>query len=77
MNKISIHRHTPYFSISLALNQGPHEYKFIVDGVWRHDPNSHTVLNSFGILNNYVEVKMDSVRFCPKKAIYASILENY
>lgn len=37
MNRISTHTDTTYFSISLALNQGPHEYKYIVDGMWRHD----------------------------------------
>lgn len=37
MNKITTHGYSAYFSISLALNQGPHEYKYIVDGIWRHD----------------------------------------
>jgi len=41
----------------LILPPGRHEYKFVVDGQWRHDPDAHeNVLNQFGTLNSIVEV---------------------
>ena len=42
----------------LVLPPGRHEYKFVVDGQWRHDRDAReNVLNEFGTLNSVVEVR--------------------
>jgi len=42
----------------LLLRPGRYEYKFIVDGVWMHNPDAgQNVLNAFGSLNSVVEVR--------------------
>ena len=41
----------------MKLSSGTHEYKFIIDGVWRHDSDhGNPVLNSLGSLNSVVVV---------------------
>lgn len=41
----------------IMLPAGRHEYKFIVDGKWLHDPDAReNVRNAFGSLNSVVEV---------------------
>ena len=42
----------------LLLPPGRYEYKFIVDGVWMHNPDAgENVRNAFGSLNSVVEVR--------------------
>jgi 1,4-alpha-glucan branching enzyme len=42
----------------LTLSPGRYEYKFFVDGSWRHDPDApENVRNIFGSLNSVVEVR--------------------
>lgn len=42
----------------LTLAPGRYEYKFIVDGKWRHDPRAReNVPNHFGSLNSVMEVR--------------------
>ena len=42
----------------LILPPGRHEYKFVVDGKWLHDPDAHeNVRNIYGSLNSVVEVR--------------------
>ena len=42
----------------LLLPPGRYEYKFIVDGVWTHNPDAGTnVPNAFGSLNSVLEVR--------------------
>jgi len=42
----------------LALEQGSHEYRFIVDGAWLPDPhNTNTAPNEFGGANSLCEVR--------------------
>ena len=42
----------------LTLPPGRYEYKFFVDGNWRHDPDaSENVPNQFGTLNSVLEVR--------------------
>ena len=44
----------------LALPPGRYEYKFVVDGLWLHDPNCpRNVPNAFGSLNSIVKVPAD------------------
>ena len=45
------------YSATLLLPPGRHEYKFVVDGVWRMDPNcADWVPNALGSLNSVVSV---------------------
>jgi len=42
----------------LLLPPGRYEYKFIVDGVWTHNPDAgKNVANTFGSLNSVMEVR--------------------
>jgi len=42
----------------LLLPPGRHEYKFVVDGKWLHDPDAgENVPNVYGSLNSVVEVR--------------------
>jgi 1,4-alpha-glucan branching enzyme len=42
----------------LTLPPGRHEYKFVVDGKWLHDPDAReNTPNIFGSLNSVVEVQ--------------------
>ncbi len=50
-NRAGLWRH------SIRLNPGEYEYKFIVDGEWRHDPmNTIRRANEFGTENSVVAV---------------------
>ena len=41
----------------VTLAPGRYEYKFLVDGKWQNDPlNDQVVTNSFGTLNNFLDV---------------------
>ena len=44
-------------STIVELPEGPHQYKFFVDGGWVHDPNEATVSDNFGGMNNIMIVK--------------------
>jgi 5'-AMP-activated protein kinase, regulatory beta subunit len=39
------------------LPEGEHQYKFVIDGKWEHDPNQATVDDHFNGKNNIVIVK--------------------
>lgn len=42
---------------TIALNPGVYKYQFIIDGVWKEDPNnSRKERNSFGDINSLIEV---------------------
>uniref|UniRef100_A0A1B6C9V7 5'-AMP-activated protein kinase subunit beta-1 n=1 Tax=Clastoptera arizonana TaxID=38151 RepID=A0A1B6C9V7_9HEMI len=45
------------FVTIIDLPEGEHQYKFYVDGEWRHDPGSRIVDNGMGSKNNLVTVK--------------------
>ena len=36
----------------------PPQYKFIVDGQWRHDPNLPSMYDDMGNINNVLEVQV-------------------
>ena len=53
-----IRRDADHWEKRLALAPGRYEYKFIVNGVWIHNPDSaENVRNDHGSLNSVVEVK--------------------
>ena len=46
------------YAITVPLNPGTHEYKFVVDGQWRVDPdNGAWALNPYGTLNSVAVVE--------------------
>lgn len=45
------------FVLILEVPEGEHQYKFLVDGQWAHDPNITIVDNNMGTKNNQIEVK--------------------
>ncbi|XP_047507634.1 5'-AMP-activated protein kinase subunit beta-1 [Pieris napi] len=46
------------FVTIIDLPEGEHQYKYFVDGEWRHDPTVKVVDNGMGSKNNLVTVKM-------------------
>jgi 1,4-alpha-glucan branching enzyme len=47
-----------HWETTLALAPGRHEYKFVVDGNWKHDPLAHVnVWNPNGTLNSVAQVQ--------------------
>lgn len=44
------------FEATLALEPGDYQYKYVVDGVWRHDPAAPTADDGLGGLNNTLSV---------------------
>ena len=48
------------WSIDLSLKPGVYKYQFIIDGVWKEDPNNpQKERNSFGDINSLIEVSTD------------------
>lgn len=45
------------FVTIIDLPEGEHEYKFCVDGEWKHDPAMRLTDNSGGAKNNLITVK--------------------
>ena len=46
------------YAVTVPLKPGSHEYKFIVDGQWRVDPdNGAWALNPFGTLNSVAVIE--------------------
>lgn len=45
------------FVTIVDLGEGEHEYKFLVDGQWMHDPTEPVVENNLGTKNNIITVK--------------------
>jgi len=45
------------FTTIIELPEGDHEFKFLVDGRWIHDPNLQTSNDTFGGRNNIVSVQ--------------------
>ncbi|XP_026751954.2 5'-AMP-activated protein kinase subunit beta-1 [Galleria mellonella] len=46
------------FVTIIDLPEGEHQYKYFVDGEWRHDPTVKLIDNGMGSKNNLVTVKM-------------------
>ena len=45
------------FVAIVNVDEGDHEYKFLVDGQWMHDSAKETVNNSVGTVNNRLQVR--------------------
>lgn|SRR3990167_3337333 len=55
--KIPLQRSTKDFTTIQYLPTGVHQYKFIVDGKWRHAPDQPMAADLDGVLNNCMEVR--------------------
>ena len=49
------------FETIISMPKGNYEYKFIVDDVWKHNPVCQKKRNSFGTLNNIIDVNSNKV----------------
>jgi len=56
-NKLRLTKSHDNFVVIVELPEGEHEYKFMVDGVWKIDPKEPTKINDQGVVNNVLEVK--------------------
>lgn len=52
------------FYTIVELPEGEHQYKFLVDGSWRHSDHTPTVDNKMGSLNNLVVVHATDFEVC-------------
>lgn len=52
-----MHVDSDTFQIKVPLTPGRYQYRYVVDGNWRNDPDNHNVeMNPYGELNNVVDV---------------------
>ncbi len=52
-----MHVDSDTFQIKVPLMPGKYQYRYVVDGHWRNDPDNHNVeMNPYGELNNVVEL---------------------
>lgn len=50
------------FQIKVPLMPGRYQYRYVVDGHWRNDPDNHNVeMNPYGELNNVIDVGAEPV----------------
>jgi len=56
-DKIPMIKNDGDFVVIVDLPEGEHQYKFVVDGKWEHDPSQQTVNDNFNGKNNVVTVK--------------------
>jgi len=52
----SLKRKHGRWETTLELTPGPHQYKFLVDGEWKHDPKKPKIDNGLGGLNNLLNI---------------------
>eukprot|EP01098_Paradermamoeba_levis_P015620 TRINITY_DN802_c0_g1_i1.p1 TRINITY_DN802_c0_g1~~TRINITY_DN802_c0_g1_i1.p1 ORF type:complete len:248 (-),score=55.45 TRINITY_DN802_c0_g1_i1:281-1024(-) len=55
--KLPLNRSDKDFTLIQNLPAGQYQYKFIVDGKWKYDPDQPTVCDPLGNTNNLIEVK--------------------
>lgn len=56
MNFVSVNSQADFCTI-VDLPEGEHQYKFYIDGEWKHDPNEPTTESDLGSKNNVIIVK--------------------
>ncbi|HPF40144.1 MAG TPA: AAA family ATPase [Phycisphaerae bacterium] len=57
-----MHVDSDTFQIKVPLTPGRYQYRYVVDGHWRNDPDNHNVeMNPYGELNNVVDVAGEPV----------------
>ena len=65
--KIQMVKSTHNFYTIVDLPAGRHEYKFIVDGQWKSDPNQTIIENQLGSYNNVITVKPTDFQVRPMR----------
>ena len=48
------------FELLVQLGEGRYEYKFMVDGQWKHDPTQLLSRSTLGSVNNFFKVSMEN-----------------
>jgi len=56
VKRFGLYSHGDFVTI-VDLPEGEHQYKFYIDGEWRHDPNEPTKESEIGSKNNIITVK--------------------
>uniref|UniRef100_A0A8C5PYL6 5'-AMP-activated protein kinase subunit beta-1 n=1 Tax=Leptobrachium leishanense TaxID=445787 RepID=A0A8C5PYL6_9ANUR len=56
-SKIPLTKSHNNFVAILDLPEGEHQYKFLVDGQWTHDPSEPVVTSQLGTINNVLQVQ--------------------
>lgn len=56
-DKIQMIKSDGDYMVIVELPEGEHQYKFVVDGKWEHDPNQNSIDDNFNGKNNVVTVK--------------------
>lgn len=56
VNKNNLTILNSWFYVTLSLQVGTYQFKYIVDGIWMHDIYELKVSDGFGSFNNYIEV---------------------
>lgn len=62
-HKIPMKKTADEFFLVINLEEGVHEYKFHVDGIWRHDPKRETTPDVFDGYKNVVRVSLTESNF--------------
>lgn len=70
------------FVTIIDLPEGEHQYKFYVDGEWRHDPGVKIIDNGMGSKNNLVSVKNSDFEVFQalakdSESVHASVQRDY
>ncbi|XP_030371502.1 5'-AMP-activated protein kinase subunit beta-1 [Scaptodrosophila lebanonensis] len=65
------------FVTIIDLPEGDHQYKFCVDGEWKHDPKLKSVENEDGIKNNLVSVRASDFEVFQALAKDSENVPNY
>mmetsp|Transcript_36843 Transcript_36843/g.92338 ORF Transcript_36843/g.92338 Transcript_36843/m.92338 type:complete len:260 (-) Transcript_36843:232-1011(-) len=55
--RIPLHKSEKDFTLIFDLQPGTYQYKFIVDGKWKHALDQAVTMDAIGNVNNYLEVK--------------------
>lgn len=55
--RLTLERSNKDFTIIKLLSPGVYQFKFIVDGEWRYDPNQPAMYDEIGNVNNVIEVQ--------------------
>lgn len=63
------------FYTIVELSEGEHQYKFLVDGTWRHSDHSPTVDNKMGSLNNLVVVRASDFEV-PTSLLFSPLMSS-
>lgn len=56
-----------FFETQINVPVGTYQYKYIVDGEWKHNPNAPKIPDAYNSYNNVIEVQLPSMQIFPRK----------